>query len=444
MYMLDLTSEVEASAIAVANSQRFIPGGVSSVNRLMSPSIAFSRGKGSSIWDSAGKEYIDFHAGFAPFLLGHNQTEVNNAVIKAIEQAKSLFGSGPVDMEGELAALLCNSIDALEKVTFLNTGSEATALAIKLSRAVTGRDHIISIQGSYNGNSDELASNVFNTLEQIGPRVSPGEYPLFPLGAGTLIQQQKVVHNVNFNDLDSIRYVSEKYPVAAVILEPVLQNVGVICPAEGYLQGLRELADLHGFLVIHDEVKTGFRQGVGGYSSVANVMPDLVTYGKAVANGFPIGMLGGKAKYMDEFVSPDISKRPLLAGTYNGHPVGLAASIATVNFLIDHGAEVYGHLEKLGKQAEDGMNAAFSSKGIKGVVARLGSAMSFYFMDHLPVDFHDLLLHHDFDRDLAVRRRLVEEGVFVVPVATKQISISSAHTERDIEMLVKKFEECLI
>ena len=149
-------------------------------------------------------------------------------------------------------------------------------------------------------------------------------------------------------------------------------------------------------------------------------------------------------KYMDEFVSPDISKRPLLAGTYNGHPVGLAASIATVNFLIDHGTEVYGHLEKLGQQAEDGMNAAFLSKGIKGVVTRLGSAMSFYFMDHLPVDFHDLLLHHDFDRDLAVRRRLVEEGVFVVPVATKQISISSAHTERDIEMLVKKFEECLI
>jgi glutamate-1-semialdehyde 2,1-aminomutase len=124
--------------------------------------------------------------------------------------------------------------------------------------------------------------------------------------------------------------------------------------------------------------------------------------------------------------------------------VGLAASIATVNFLIDHGTEVYGHLEKLGQQAEDGMNAAFLSKGIKGVVTRLGSAMSFYFMDHLPVDFHDLLLHHDFDRDLAVRRRLVEEGVFVVPVATKQISISSAHTERDIEMLVKKFEECLI
>jgi glutamate-1-semialdehyde 2,1-aminomutase len=231
--------------------------------------------------------------------------------------------------------------------------------------------------------------------------------------------------------------------VAAIILEPVLQNVGVIRPAEGYLQGLRELADEKGFLVIHDEVKTGFRQGIGGYSAVANVMPDLVTYGKAVANGYPIAMLGGKAKYMDQLVAKDASKRPLLAGTYNGHPVGVSAAIATVSLLKEKESEIYDHLERMGQQAEDGLNAVFASKGVQGVVARVGSALSFYFMDHYPTDFHDLLLNHDFDRDLELRKKMIGMGVYLVPVATKQISISFAHTEQDIAEFVSKFRECL-
>ena len=428
---------------SIDKSKKFIPGAVSSINRLVDPLIAFERGEGAYLWDNQGKKYIDFHAGFAPYLLGHNNKEINDAVINMIGQGKSLFGSGPVDLEGELAALLCNEIEALEKVTFLNTGSEATSLAVKLSRAVTGRDHVISIQGSYNGNGDELACNVFNTVEQIGPKVSPGEYPIQPLGAGTLIDQQRVMHIVNYNDLDSIRYVCDRYSVAAIILEPVLQNVGVIRPAEGYLQGLRELADEKGFLVIHDEVKTGFRQGIGGYSAVANVMPDLVTYGKAVANGYPIAMLGGKAKYMDQLVAKDASKRPLLAGTYNGHPVGVSAAIATVSLLKEKESEIYDHLERMGQQAEHGLNAAFASKGVQGVVARVGSALSFYFMDHYPTDFHDLLLNHDFDRDLELRKKMIGMGVYLVPVATKQISISFAHTEQDIAEFVNKFRECL-
>jgi glutamate-1-semialdehyde 2,1-aminomutase len=428
---------------SIDKSKKFIPGAVSSINRLVNPFIAFERGEGAYMWDGEGKKYIDFHAGFAPYLLGHNHKEINDAVIDMIGKGKSLFGSGPVDLEGELAELLCNQIGALEKVTFLNTGSEATSLAVKLSRAVTGREHVILIQGGYNGNGDELACNVFNTVDQIGPKVSPGEYPIHPLGAGTLIDKQRVMHIVNFNDLGSIRYVCDRYPVAAIILEPVLQNVGVIRPNEGYLQGLRELADEKGFLVIHDEVKTGFRQGLEGYSAVANVMPDLVTYGKAVANGYPIGMLGGKAKYMDQLVAKDPSKRPLLAGTYNGHPVGLAAAIATVGLLKKQEKEIYGHLEQLGQQAEDGLNAAFAARGVKGVVARVGSALSFYFMDHCPTDFHDLLMNHDFERDLQLRKKLIGMGIYLVPVATKQISISFAHTERDIAEFVNKFRECL-
>jgi len=424
-------------------SHRFIPGGVSSINRMVSPSIPFDRGEGAYIWDSNGKKYIDFHAAFAPYLLGHNNEDVNNAVIKIIGDKKSLFGSGPTDIEGELASLLCNEVESLEKVTFLNTGSEATALAIKISRAVTYRDHFIVVQGGYNGNSDELACNVFNSLEEIGPRVSPGEYPIRPLGVGTVIERQRFVHVVNFNDLESIRYVCKRYPVAAVITEPVLQNIGVVLPKEGYLKGLRALADELGFLLILDEVKTGFRQGLGGYASIAEVVPDLVTYGKAVANGYPIAMLGGKAKYMDQIAAEDPKKRPLVAGTYNGHPVGVAAALATVTLLKECGAEIYDHLEKLGQLAEQGIMEVLSAKGIPAVIARQGSAFSFYLMDHCPTDFHDLVLHHEFHRDVEFRRKLIEEGVYFVPVATKQCSISAAHREQDIESMIDKFKKCI-
>jgi len=428
---------------ALDNSQRFIPGGVSSMNRQVSPSIVFERGDGAYMWDSTGRKYIDFHAAFAPHLLGHNNEEVIDSVIKAMRSRKSLFGSGPTDLEGELAALLCSEITPLEKVTFLNTGSEATALAVKLSRAVTGREHFIVVQGGYNGNTDELACNVFNSLDEIGPRVSPGEYPIRPLGAGTMIERQRLVHVVNFNDLSSIRYVCSRYPVAAVITEPVLQNIGVIKPDDGYLVGLRTLADELGFLMIMDEVKTGFRQGLGGYASVADVSPDLLTFGKAVANGFPIAILGGKAEYMDLLAASDLSKRPLLAGTYNGHPVAVAAAIATVNILKSRGKEIYAHLESLGHLAETGIADSLADYGVTASVVRVGSAFSFYFMDHAPRDFHDLLVNHDFARDVELRKSLIREGIYMVPVATKQCSISAAHAIEDIELMLEKFRLCL-
>src|SRR6201999_1783306 len=182
-----------------------------------------------------------------------------------------------------LAQLICENVPAAEKITLLNTGSEATSLAIRIARAVTGRSHIIVMQGGYNGNHDELAVNVFNTLAEIGPRVSPGEYPLRPLGAGTA--GQALTHAINFNDLESVRYVCRRHPVAGLITEPVLANIGEGEPKAGFPDGLRALADELGFLLIFDEVKTGFRHALGGYSEISGVRPDLVVYGKAVANG---------------------------------------------------------------------------------------------------------------------------------------------------------------
>jgi glutamate-1-semialdehyde 2,1-aminomutase len=427
----------------LARNNAHIPGGISSANRTIDPPVAFARGEGAHLWDIDGKRYVDYHAGFGPYLLGHNFKPVNQAVVDVLASADSLFGAGPSALEGRLAELVCRHISAVEKLTLLNTGSEATSLAIRLSRAVTGRLHFIVMQGGYNGNHDELAVNVFNTLEQIGPRVSPGEYPLRPLGAGTTVAASGFVHAVNFNDLESVRYVCRRYPIAALITEPVLQNIGMVLPEPGYLAGLRALADEFGFVLIFDEVKTGFRHALGGYSALSGVTPDLVVYGKAIANGFPLAVVGGRRELMDHLHHPDVRRRPFVAGTYNGHPVAVAAAIRTIEHLVEHQQTLYPYLDSLGERLQSGMEALFSKHGIQAVVARQGSALSYYFTSRPPTDLHDIIAEHDFARDVTLRRALVESGVFFIPIATKQCSISAAHVREDIEFTLEQFDRGL-
>ena len=284
---------------------------------------------------------------------------------------------------------------------------------------------------------------MFNTLAEIGPRVSPGEYPLRPLGAGTTIEATRFVHPVNFNDPESIRYVCRRYPVAAMITEPILQNIGVVKPRAGYLEALRMLADEFGFLLIFDEVKTGFRHAIGGYSEICGVKPDLVTYGKAVANGFPLALVGGKREYMDYVVHPDPAKRPLVSGTYNGHPVAVTAAIRTLEYLIANKTPVYQHVEALGRQMETGLRDIFAAHGVTASIARQGSAFSYYLMPRVPEDFHDIIEEHDFERDVALRRAVIDLGVFLVPIATKQCSISAAHTADDIRLTLAQFDRAV-
>ncbi len=435
----------ESSGLAslVAHNSAYIPGGVSSTNRIIDPPIAFVKGQGAYLWDIDGKRYVDYHAAFAPFFLGHNFAPINEAVIDVLRSGESLYGAGPAILEGRLAELVCKNIRVAEKVSLQNTGSEANSVAIRLGRAVTGRSHIIVVQGGYNGNHDDLACNVFNSLTDIGPRVSPGEYPLRPSGAGTTIEATHFIHPVNFNDLESVRYVSRRYPVAAMITEPVLQNIGVVRPRAGYLAGLRALADEFGFLLIFDEVKTGFRHALGGYSEISGVTPDLVTYGKAVANGFPLAIVGGKREYMDYIIHKDPAKRPFVAGTYNGHPVGVSAAIRTIEYLLANRSRVYAHVEELGRQMEQGLRDIFAAHGVTASIARQGSAFSYYLMPHEPADLHDIMEHHDFERDVLLRRALIERGVFFVPIATKQCSISAAHSPDDIKFTLEQMAQAV-
>jgi len=437
-----MPSYTKSKAILAKNS-KYIPGGVVSVNRVTSPEIAFVKGQGAYMWDLDGNRYIDYHAAFSPHFLGHNDPHVTQAVNRVLQQGASLFGSGTTLLEGQLAEMICEHIPSVDSVQFLNSGSEATYQAIRLGRAVTGRDHIIVIQGGYNGWHNDVACNLMTPLKDLGARVSPGEYPFKPISAGIPTDHQKLVHIVNFNDLESVRYLCEKYSIAALLTEPILQNIGVVKPEPSFLKGLRDLADEFGFILIFDEVKTGFRHAIGGYASVVKVMPDLVVFGKAVANGYPIAVIGGKRQLMDFFVHSDPSRRVLLAGTFNAHPVSTAAAIATMERLLMNDGEVYRHVEALGARIQRGIEEVVSAAGLCAVVARQGSAFCIYFMDHEPKDWHDLAEHHDFALDARMRKDLVEQGIYFFPTPVKQCSISAAHTEEDIVLTLEQIEQAL-
>ncbi len=401
------------------------------------------RGEGAYIWDAEGRRYIDYHAAFSPHFLGHNDPHVRKAVERVLRNGESLYGAGSTVLESQLAELICTHVPWIESVQILNTGSEATYQAIRLARAVTGRDHIIVMQGGYNGWHNDVACNLMTPLSRVGPRRSPGEYPFIPISAGIPSAHQQLVHPVNFNDLESVRHVCERHKIAALITEPILQNIGVVKPQAGYLQGLRKLADELGFVLIFDEVKTGFRHALGGYAEVSGVRPDLAVYGKAIANGFPMAIVGGRRDYMEWFVHPDGAKRVLAAGTYNGHPVPVAASVATIERLLLNDGEVYRHVEQLGRQMESGLSMIARRLGIKVLIARQGSAFCLYFMEKLPVDWHDLAEHNDFGADERMRRHAIERGIFCFPMATKQWSISAAHTSDDVADTLKEIEGAL-
>ena len=236
---MKITERVKSTPGEITREARkYIAGGVVSLNRKVVPDIVFTRGKGSKIYDTDGKEYIDYHAAFAPHLLGHNDDRVNEAVTQVMAEGHSLFGSGTTALEVKLAKLICEMVPSVELVQVTNTGSEATAHAIRLSRAWTGREHIILTLGGYNGWHNDVSRAVMPSLEQIGPKVVADEYPFIPSSAGIPESTKKLIHIVNFNDLESIENVMRRYPVACVLTEPALQNVGVILPKKGYLSGM--------------------------------------------------------------------------------------------------------------------------------------------------------------------------------------------------------------
>lgn len=421
--------QTEHDVVDLAN--RTIAGGVVSMNRKVSPRHVFRRARGSRLWDINGREYIDFHAAFAPFILGHNYPAVNDAVKSAMDDCWSLVGSGPTPWEARLAQLICEAVPSVDLVQIANTGSEAVALAVRLSNAFTEHEEIIVTLGGYNGWQNEVARAVMPTLEEIGPRRQNSSYRFVPSSAGLPTDIARRVHVVNFNDLESVETLLKKGTISCVLTEPVLQNVGVVLPKPGYLEELIQLCERYGALCVFDEVKTGFRTSLGGYQGAAGLRPHLSVFGKAVANGYPLSVIGGRAEVMQLFDAPEREKRVLIAGTYNAHPMVCAAGIATLNILREQ--DVYSSIKASSDRLYQGLENIFMEAGITAIVARNASAFCVYFSEHAPENLHDILNFHDFDLDLRYRRGLVEKGIYHLPVPCKQGSVSFSHTVGDID-----------
>jgi glutamate-1-semialdehyde 2,1-aminomutase len=420
-----------------------LAGGVVSLNRKIDPALVFVSARGSHLLDANGRDYVDYHAAFAPHLLGHNDPNVNAAVARAIKSGWSLMGAGTTPWEVELAAKLSEAVPTLERMQITNTGSEATAHAIRLSRAYTGREDVLMMLGGYNGWHDEVARVVMPTLAQVGPRVSPGEYRWLSVSSGVPDSTRHRLHLVNFNDLESAEYVLQRYPIACVLTEPVLQNIGVVLPRPGFLSGLRQLCDRHGAVLVFDEIKTGFRSALGGYQSLCGVTPDLSTFGKAVANGYPLGVIGGRSKLLDLFAASDPARRVLIAGTYNAHPFACAAALATLQRLMADGGAVYRSLEQLGARMQVGLQQIFKERGMPATVVRNASAFCVYFQEVAPGDWHDILVNHDFEFDRRYRLALLKRGIFHFPMPCKQGSISAAHSESDVDRTLEATRDAL-
>lgn len=436
-------SRFEQSQRLFAENQKVVAGGVVSLNRKVEPRIAFVKGRGSRVWDADGNEYIDYHAGFAPYILGHNDPDVQRAVRQVLDDDLTLMGSGTTYWEGQLAELLVEVVPSVERVQIVNTGSEATYLALRLARAYTRREGIIIMQGGYNGWHNEVAHNVMTPLSVVGPRISPGEYRVIPESAGIPNHVLGDIHVVNYNDVESIEYVVKRHSIAALIMEPILQNIGVVLPKPGYLEEVRRICTREGIVLIFDEVKTGFRHALGGYQSLCGVRPDLSVFGKAIANGYPLAVVGGRREIMELVADSDPARKVLIAGTYNAHPIPTTAAIATIQKLRDQEDVIYPHLESLGRRMQEGLEQLFRAAGVTASISRQGSAFCAYFMDHLPVDWHDLAGHHDFEFDRAYRLGLIEEGVYHFPLPTKQGSISYAHTVEDIDETLERTRKVL-
>ncbi|MFB3923396.1 MAG: aspartate aminotransferase family protein [Terriglobia bacterium] len=426
-------------AISRARSQELyeqacqvMPGGVNSSLRNVVPHLVFKETRGAIIVDADGNEYIDYQAAFGPPLLGHNHPEVNRRVAEALN-GPLLPGVGTIELEIAVARKIQQHVPAAEKVLLCNTGSEATYHAIRVSRAVTGRKKLIKFQGCYHGMHDYVLRNIISPPEKVG-KLDPGSAGILP----EVLEQTLVCA---FNDLDDVERTLKAHPgdVAAIILEPIPHNIGCVLPKPGFLQGLRELSITHGCVLIFDEVITGFRHHLGGYHAICGVTPDLTTLGKAIANGFPMAALAGKAQIMDRFKTRT-GGDTFFAGTFNGNAVGCAAALATIEIL--EREPVHEHTFRLGERLRRGLREIHERLGIRATVAGFGSVFLTYFMEG-PIENYSDLLRNDERRFVDYRLKLIERGVFKMPINLKRNHVSYAHTDAHVDRTLQACEDAL-
>lgn len=416
---------MEKSVRLFAEAQQYIPGGVNSPVRAFKSvggnPVYIAKGEGARVVDVDGNTYIDYIGSWGPLILGHAHPKV----LAAIQEAAALgtsFGA-PTERETEMAKLVCEIVPSVEVVRMVNSGTEATMSALRLARGYTKRNKIMKFEGCYHGHADSLLIKAGSGVATLGLPDSPGVPEATAINTIT----------VPYNDLESVKMAFEAFgdDLAAVIVEPVAGNMGVVPPQPGFLQGLREITQRYGTLLIFDEVMTGFRVARGGAQELYGITPDLTTMGKVIGGGLPVGAYGGRRDIMLQIAPAG----PIYqAGTLSGNPLAMAAGLTTLRELGQEG--VYERLETLSARLAEGLADNARKLGIPHTVNRVGSMVCLFFTE-TPVVNYETAKTSDLERFSKYFRHLLEEGVMIPPSQFEGMFVSLAHTEADIERTIE-------
>ncbi|MGF1699736.1 glutamate-1-semialdehyde 2,1-aminomutase [Photobacterium makurazakiensis] len=417
------------SADLFAKAQKTIPGGVNSPVRAFagvggSP-LFIERADGAYIFDADGKAYIDYVGSWGPMILGHNHVAIRDAVIKAAQQGLS-FGA-PTEMEITMAELVSQLVPSMEMVRMVSSGTEATMSAIRLARGFTNRDKIIKFEGCYHGHADCLLVKAGSGALTLGQPSSPGVPADFA----------KHTLTCTFNNLESVREAFAEHPeqISCIIVEPVAGNMNCIPPVPGFLEGLREICDEFGALLILDEVMTGFRVSHGGAQGYYNIKPDLTTLGKVIGGGMPVGAFGGRREVM-EYVAP--TGPVYQAGTLSGNPVAMAAGHACLSVLTKEGNEQ--RLANTTKRLADGFQHLADKYGIPLNTNQVGAMFGFFFTDQSSVTCYGDVAKCDIERFKRFFNLMLQKGIYLAPSAYEACFTSLAHGDKEIEATLEAAE----
>lgn len=420
----------ERSKANFKEALKVIPGGVNSPVRAfgaveMNP-VYFKQGKGSRVFDVDGNEYIDYVASWGPLILGHAHPKVVRGICDMAEKGTS-FGA-PTEIETALAERVVERTPSVEVVRMVNSGTEATMSALRLARAYTKRNKILKFEGCYHGHSDSLLIKAGSGVATLGLPDSPG------------VPENTASHTltVPYNDLESVRVAFQKYghDLAAVIVEPVAGNMGVVPPQPGFLEGLRKLCSDYGSVLIFDEVMTGFRVDYHSAQGRFGVMPDLTTMGKVIGGGLPVGAYGGRREIM-EWVAP---KGPVYqAGTLSGNPLAMVAGYTTLGELVP---EVYEQLESKAARLEAGLRQNAEEVGIPYHINRVGSMVSFFFTGETVISY-DQAKQSDTRRFARYFKEMLEMGISIPPSQFEGMFVSVVHTEEEIDRTIEANRKAL-
>ncbi|MBV9342876.1 MAG: glutamate-1-semialdehyde 2,1-aminomutase [Acidobacteria bacterium] len=408
-------------------AEQLMPGGVSSPVRAFkavecdAPFLV--RGQGSRVWDADGNEYIDYVGSWGPLILGHADAGVIEAILSAAVNGTSFGASTPG--EADLAQLVVEAFPGIEKVRFVNSGTEATMSAIRLARAFTKRKYIIKFEGCYHGHADSLLVKAGSGVVTLG----------IPGSAGVLDEISQFTLALPFNDASILEQAFSKYrhQIACVIIEPVVGNMGCVPSAGGYLAAVRAITKRENTLLIFDEVITGFRVAYGGAQELYGIRPDLTTLGKILGGGLPIGAYGGSAEVMN-LVAP---LGPMYqAGTLAGNPLAVAAGRATLERLRDNKAEIYAQLESLSAQLVEGVAAAAKDAGVRLSFNRVGSMFTWFFNSD-PVANWSSAAKSDTAAFGRYFRAMLDAGIYLPPSQFEAAFLTTAHSKEDIETTLR-------